>query len=92
MIKTVHRNINFNRKTNRYRVRFKKNKTDQILFNTLKVICSYKREKQFYAFNAQDLPSNTNSIHFNVFPNSSSSKIKWDKDVIENVKLANTER
>lgn len=91
MIKTVHRNINFNRKTNRYRVRFKKNKTDQILFDVLKIICSYKDEIQTYYISAKDLPSDTDSIHFNVLPNNSSFKIEWDKNIAAKVKLVKTE-
>ena len=92
MIKTVHRNINFNRKTNRYRVRFKKNKTDQTPFDVLEIICSYKNEIRTYDISAKDLPSDTDSIHFNVSLNNSSFKIEWDKNIAAKVKLVKTER
>ncbi|GAA6528694.1 hypothetical protein LPYR103PRE_06670 [Segatella asaccharophila] len=88
MIKTVHRNINFNRKTNRYRVRFKKNKTDQTPFDVLEIICSYKNEIRTYDISAKDLPSYTDSIHFNIIPNSSFYQIVWDQNIAAKVKIA----
>ncbi|MCH4016857.1 MAG: hypothetical protein LKG50_03680 [Prevotella sp.] len=90
--KTVYRTINPNRKTNRYRVKFKKNKTDQIPFDVLEIVCSYKSEKRTYNISSKDLPSYTDSIHFNVTLNNSSFKIEWDKNIAAKVKLVKTER
>ncbi|MCI1686065.1 MAG: hypothetical protein LKI87_03950 [Prevotella sp.] len=87
MIKTVHRNINFNRKTNRYRVRFKKNKTDQTPFDVLEIICSYKDEIRTYDISAKDLPSDTDSIHFNVIPAPRFPLIVWDQNIAAKVKI-----
>jgi hypothetical protein len=84
---TVYRTINPNRKTNRYRVKFKKNKTDQIPFDVLEIVCSYKGEKRTYNISSKDLPSYTDSIRFNVIPAPRFPLIVWDQNIAAKVKI-----
>ncbi len=75
-IKTVKRNINFDRNTNNYRCKY----NDRYSFDILEVSCHYKGTTRIFRIESKYLPDK-DSIHFRAHLDNSSLTIVWDKAI-----------
>lgn len=73
-IKTIIRNINFDRDTNNYRCKY----NDRNSFDILEVSCLYKGITRTFRIESKYLPCK-DSIHFRAYLDSSSFTVVWEK-------------
>ena len=80
--KTIHRNVNFDRKTNKYRCKYE----DKTAFDVLRVECVYQGEAKVFEIEPKYLPDEKDSIHFVAFKAENSFTVKWDREIESYIK------
>lgn len=81
-IKTISRNINFNRNTNNYRCKY----NDRYSFDILEVSCHYKGITRIFRIESKNLPDK-DSIHFRAYPDRSAFRVEWEKVIEPHMKV-----
>lgn len=80
--KTLYRNINFDRKNNQYRCRYK----DASTFDILRIECTYKGETKVFEVGAKYLSDQKDSIHFYPSKVGNSFTVEWNKEIESYIK------
>lgn len=80
--KTVSRNINFDRKTNKYRCKYE----DATTFDVLRIECTYKGETKVFEVGAKYLSDQKDSIHFYPSKVGNSFTVEWNKEIESYIK------
>lgn len=75
--KTIHRNVNFDRETNKYRCKY----GDKKAFDVLRVECVYKGDAKVFEIESKNLPDQKDSIHFRAHKKGNSFAVEWTNGI-----------
>lgn len=81
MVKIIHRNVNFNRESNKFRCKFNNSST----FDILRVECYYNGETKVYEVESKYL-TGRDSITFYAYQGGKTFTIEWQKAVADYIK------